>query len=280
MGWLDRARDLKHSVFVAGKRLRTVVEPRIAPSVDATLRWYTQARPPRESLISGRLHVAEAAPAQMFCLWTGENEMSPARERALESIRRFNADVFEIHLVTPRNLHEFLVPGFPLHPAYDDLALIHRADYLRTYLLHHHGGAYTDVKAASKAWAPMLRSLNADADAWLLGYREVSYRWVAPAPPALRRALRVHHPRLLGNGAYLVKPRTPFTSAWLAETERRLDTYADKLSACPGTVYGDNPGYPVPFYALLGEVFHPLCLRYMSHLRYDERILPNLVDYK
>ncbi len=183
--------------------------------------------------------------------------MSRNRVLAMEQIRRLNEPDLDVVLVTPENLGEWIVPGHPLHPAYEDLALIHRSDYLRAYLLHHHGGGYTDVKAAQHRWRPMLDELNRDQDAWLLGYRELSYRFVAPAEPRTHRRLLTHHARLLGNGAYIVRPRTPFTRAWLAEAERRLDGWEEALGSSPGDVFGGPRGYPLPFYGLLGEIFHP-----------------------
>lgn len=275
---IARARSIKHEGWVARKRIWSRVEPAVAPRVDAVLRVYTRAVPPAAPAPDPV--AVEPAASRIFCLWTGDNAMSRNRVLAMDQIRRLNEPELEVVLVTPDNLATWVVPGHPLHPAYDDLALIHRSDYLRTYLLHHHGGGYTDVKRAQHRWRPMLDLLNGDQDAWLLGYRELSYRFVAPARPATHRRLLVHHARLLGNGAYIVRPRTPFTRAWLAEAERRLDGWAEALQACPGDVSGGPRDYPLPFYGLLGEIFHPLCLEHHRRLRYDARITPQLRDYK
>ena len=275
---LARLRSVKHGAWLVQKRVWTAVEPAVAPVVDALLRAYTSVRPPVPQQSGGIS--ADPAPLRIFCLWTGTNEMSPNRTRAMEEIRRFNQADVDVVLVTPENLHEWVVPGHSLHQSYEDLALIHRADYLRAYLMHHHGGGYTDVKAAKHSWLPLFEELNGDSAAWILGYRELSYRHVAPAPRPLRRQLRAHHARLLGNGAYIVKPRTPFTVAWLTEAEHRLDGWADELKATPGDVHSGPIGYPLPFYGLLGEIFHPLCLRHHDRLRRDSRITPQLSDYK
>ena len=53
--------------------------------------------------------------------------------------------------MTPANLQDWVVAGHPLHPAYNDLSLVHRSDYLRAYLLHHHGGGYCDLKRPIKS---------------------------------------------------------------------------------------------------------------------------------
>lgn len=276
--FVKRMRSAKHAAWLARRRAWARAEPAVAPGIDAALRAYTRRNPP-ESAHGGSLNL-RPAPRRIFCLWTGDNPMSTNRERAMLEIRRFNEPDTEVVLVTPETLGDWVVAEHPLHPAYEDLALIHRSDYLRTYLMHHHGGGYSDVKAAQHAWAPAFDALDDDPEAWLLGYPEVSYRVVAPAPPPVRRQLQIHHARLLGNGAYIVRPGTPFTAAWLTEAERRLDAWARDLARNPGDISSGPPGYPVPFYGLLGEVFHPLCLRFHRHLRYDTRLTPQLRDYK
>lgn len=269
---------MKHSGWLARKTMWSAIEPGVAPALDAGLRIYSAARPPR----SERVHdlAVEPAPRRIFCLWTGLNPMSQNRVRAMAEIRRMNEPALEVVLVTPFTIADWVVPGHPLHPAYEDLALIHRSDYLRTYLMHHHGGGYSDVKAAHASWGGAFDRLEGDPQAWLLGYREVSYRVVAPAPRPLQRQLQVHHSRLLGNGAYIARPRTPLTQAWLHEAERRLGLWREDLARAPGEVSSGPDGYPVPFYGLLGEIFHPLCLRFHEHLRQDARIVPQLHDYK
>lgn len=276
---ISRLRDVKHSWWLARRRGWSAVEPFVAPAIDTGLRAYTRWVPPASSApVSTDL--ARAAPTRIFCLWTGTNPMSANRQRALRELRRLNEPEVEVVLVTPETIDEWVLPDAPLHPAYEDLSLIHRSDYLRTYLMHHHGGGYSDVKAALHGWAPAFASLNADPDAWIIGYPEISYRVVAPVPRPLRRQLQVHHARLLGNCAYVVRPGSEFTARWLAEAERRLDGWREELARVPGDVASGPPGYPVPFYALLGEIFHPLCLTYHQHLRHDRRLVPQRTNYK
>lgn len=275
---LTRLRSAKHAAWLAKKRAWGSLQPGVAPVIDAGLRAYSKLRPPR-SMGTTRPQT-EPAPVRIFCLWTGQNPMSPNRIRAMEEIRRCNEPDVEVILVTPGTIDQWVLPEHPLHPAYEGLALIHRADYLRTYLMHHHGGGYSDIKAARTSWEQAFSALNGDPDAWLLGYPEVSYRMVAPAPKRLHRQLLIHHARLVGNGAYIARPRTPLTTAWLAEAERRLDEWSADIARSPGDVFTGPVGYPVPFYGLLGEIFHPLCLRFHEHLMQDARITPQLHDYK
>lgn len=275
---MSRLRSAKHAAWLARRRTWARIEPGAAPAIDAAFRTYTRLRPPvPEPVVDIQL---APVPRRIFCLWTGDNPMSANRRRAIAEIRRLNEPDNEVVLVMPESVGDWVVPGFPLHPAYEDLALIHRSDYLRTYLMHHHGGGYSDVKAARSPWAPAFDAVDGDARAWMLGYPEVSYRMVAPAPAPVLKQLRVHHSRLVGNGAYIVRPLSPFTTAWLAEAERRLDLWRDDLRRFPGDVHSGPPGYPVPFYGLLGEIFHPLSLRFHDHIRQDPRITPQLRNYK
>ena len=84
----------------------------------------------------------------------------------------------------------------------------------------------------------------------------------------------------MGNGAYIFRPQTPFTSEWYAELNRRLDFYAEDLKKFPGNIMGDNEGYPIPWTGILGTIFHPLCLKYSDKLMYDDMLRPNTKDYR
>ena len=277
-GLMARMRSVKHAAWLTRRRAWKKAEPTVAPVIDAGLRAYSGRVPPRAE--PAEAEDLAHAPARIFCLWTGENAMSENRRRAMAELRRLNEPEVEVVLVSPDNLDEWVVKHHPMHPSYHDLSLIHRSDYLRAYLMHHHGGGYSDVKAAYRGWAPSFDEINRNDRAWLLGYPEPSYRTVAPAPKPLLRQLRIHHARLIGNGAYIVKSRSPLTAAWLAEAERRLDTWSDALARYPGDVHSGPAGYPVPFYGLLGEIFHPLCLRVHDRVVQDRRITPQLHDYK
>ena len=108
------------------------------------------------------------APGQVFAVWTGQNAMSDVRRRSLDILRYTNLGL-DVHFVTPRNLSEYLVTGHPLHPSYEDLSFHHRADYLRAYFMHHHGGAYADIKPLTGAWGPVLDKLNSSPTLWAGG---------------------------------------------------------------------------------------------------------------
>jgi hypothetical protein len=74
--------------------------------------------------------------------WTGENRMPAYLELCLETVRKYNAKDFEIILITPDNLTHYLTD---IHPAYQYLSYVHRADYIRCEILHQRGGIYLDM---------------------------------------------------------------------------------------------------------------------------------------
>jgi hypothetical protein len=219
------------------------------------------------------------APDTIFCLWTGDNPMTPAREAGLASIRAHNPDL-EVVLVTPQNLHEYIRPERPLHRAYENLSLNHRSDYLRAYVMHHFGGGYSDIKQTDHSWRGPLERLNSTPQLWAVGYPEISSSSCGGRDPLLGPDIRRHYSSLIGCAAYVLRPGTPFTAEWLRELDRRLDYYDDELAITPGNTWGDNPGYPLAWIELGSDVFHPLQLKYLEHIAQDRALLPHLDDHR
>lgn len=177
-----------------------------------------------------------------------------------------------------------------MHPAFQYLTPIHKADYLRTYLMNFHGGGYSDIKPATGDWNPSFDLLDGD-DLFGIGYREVSRIGVATlgvnsknnkiqlGNPAWwkYRFLQLNYRSLLGNGAYIFKPHTEFTEEWYSQLQTRLDRILPALKENPGRFPKEKPGkiyngevskYPVPWSYILGDIFHPLCYRYRKRLGY------------
>jgi len=217
-------------------------------------------------------------PQKIFSFWTGNNEMSSQRKTAFALLKK-NAGV-EVVLITPENLNDYILPKYPLHPGFEHLSLVHRSDYLRCYFMHHYGGGYSDIKGTNNNWSQLFNLLSAKEDKWIVGYREIGERGVAPVPGALGLELKKYWHILIGNGAYIFKPSTPFTHEWYIELHNRLDGYLNSLQHNPGNVMGDNPGYPIPWTGILGDIFHPLCLKYFKRLIYSSRIKPILKGYR
>jgi hypothetical protein len=178
-------------------------------------------------------------------------------------------------LVTKGNLAGYILPDHPLHPAYQYLSETHKADYLRTYFMHFHGGGYSDIKKASGSWIESFTQMNT-TDAWMCGYKEIE-GGVAYAPNADKWRVMV------GNGAYICKPQTELTAKWYSEMLALLDSKLDALRLHPSSFPQDcsevSP-YPIGWNEMLGRIFHRVSYEYSDKII---NILPMPVcvgDYK
>jgi hypothetical protein len=226
---------------------------------------------------------------RIFGLWTGENSMSDNRKRAWDS---FAITGLEPTLVSPATVDRWIVAGHPLHEAYDYLSPVHRADYLRGYLMFHHGGGYADIKQQTASWQPSIRRLLRSRRLIGCGYREIAggTEWLQNnrvhgkvyvlsrsvptfAAKLVTDAMRGFYPLMIGNCAYVFKPRTSFARLWLKYTERRLDMLLPDLRSNPAKEVRDrqgwDSGYPIPWTFILGDIFHPLSLLYAPLLARD-----------
>lgn len=238
----------------------------------------------RGSFLEKDADVTQIKPLQplarrIFCFWTGDNEMTDNRLHAIASLRE-KTEV-DIVLITPANLHTFLLADHPLHKGFQYLSAVHKSDYLRCYIMHHHGGGYSDVKAAGGSWKSSFDKLDNQTHKWITGYREIGKRGVAQVEhPVLANDLTNNWHLLIGNCAYICRPHTPFTTDWYNELHQRMDHYYEQLSNHPGNIMGDNEGYPIPWTGILGQIFHPLCLKYGDALLYSNKIKPILSKYR
>lgn len=199
----------------------------------------------------------------IYTFWTGNNQMSPNRNAAFQQLVQ-KAGV-PVKLITPENLPAYILEQHPLHPAFNNLSLVHKADYLRCYFMHFHGGGYSDIKGTKQSWEPVFELLQ-DSEKWIAGYPEKKYKSVARPGGILNKELEKNFLTLIGNCAYISRPQTPFTAEWYAELQRRMDNYAPALAQYPGNTMGDNENYPIPWTNILGNIFHPLCLKYHDQL--------------
>ena len=213
----------------------------------------------------------------IYCFWTGTNEMSENRKKGVESLQKISQ--VTVKLITPENLEQFVLKDFPLHPAYEYLSLVHKSDYLRCYFMHHYGGGYSDIKPCSSSWIDAFKILN-ESEKLVLGYSEIGHRTVAQMEGKLGKDLRRYFLSVLGNCAYICRPYTCFTLEWYTELHKRLDTFLPELKKNPGNVWGDNEGYPIPWTKILGEIFHPLCLKYTKQLIGCDDIKPDFKNYR
>jgi len=212
----------------------------------------------------------------IFTFWTGDNAMSKDRQAGLDSLS--NNSQCHVKLITPDNLDQFILKGHPLHQAYPHLSYTHKSDYLRCYFMHHHGGGYADIKKIRYDWNPYFDALEKSSDAWGLGYQEINSGSVA-APPELRETFCPQWEKAIGLCAYILKPNTPFTSAWYQNLHQELDQQLEQLQKHPARHPRDKIGrgsnhkflrvmglnkskYPLAWAQILGYIFHPLSINH------------------
>lgn len=223
----------------------------------------------------------------IFVLWLGPYLMSPARAAAVQSI--FRESGRPVCFITDSTLQEWEHPDHPFHPALRYLSEVHRADYLRCYLLHYYGGGYTDIKPVLQPWGKHFTALN-ESDSLALGYPEISASAVAQLPGELGEQLRTHYAELIGYCSMIFRRRSQLTSEWLAATHYKLDTLLPALQAHPAQHPMDQLGitlpngivseYPLRWTELGGNIFHPLMFKYHQRVIKSAGIMPQLHDYR
>ena len=200
----------------------------------------------------------------IYVFWTGRNYMSENRKINLKMLEIISEA--KVILVTPKNLHEYILPSAPLHPAYEYLSEVHKSDYLRTYFMNFHGGGYSDIKQPSGSWLKCFEELE-NSEKWIVGYREIE-GGVGYAP------LEKHWHELIGNCAYICKPQTALTNEWYNEMILLLDKKLEKLKMFPASSPRDcceisNGKYPIGWVEMLGKIFHEIIKKHKEHLLYS-----------
>lgn len=214
----------------------------------------------------------------IYIFWTGNNPLTENRLNSIGILQQKSG--VEVKLITPNNLSQYILTHAPLHPAYEYLSLNHRSDYLRCYFMHHYGGGYSDIKACQYSWLPMFEKLE-KSQAWMIGYNEKRKMDLgARQYPNIRKEMSKYVSQIIGNGAYIFRPNTPFTTEWIHELHQRLDIHHQVLVQNRGNMWGNNEGYPLTWTQLGGDIVHPLALKYMNFTLKDKRLRPILTNYR
>lgn len=181
-------------------------------------------------------------------------------------------------LITPNNINDYLKE--PLHEGFKYLSDTHKADYLRTYFTHFLGGAYSDIKFIANNWIPYVDKINNDDKIWICGYAEIEEGHVANVidDPEVNREIHKNWQKMIGNGGYICKPNTPLTKEWYGKMIEVMDSNLEKLKLFPAQhpqdQVSENSKYPLRWAQLLGEIFHPLILKYNDHV---DKTLPRFI---
>lgn len=208
-------------------------------------------------LFSARELRDKTVPRIIYVAWLSDTEMSSNRKNSLAKLRS-SAEV-PVRLLLKENWKDVEVPSHPFHPSYHHLSDLMKSDYLRAYLMHFHGGAYTDLKPfEERSWQGAFYDLETST-AYGNGVPERK-GWAA-VPPDFGSAntLKIREDAqslLITNCAFIFRAQTPFTFAWLSAQERRLDAHAAVLQSTPRG--GPRDPRPLRLEELQGEIFHPL----------------------
>lgn len=199
----------------------------------------------------------------IYSFWFGP-EITPNRIRCLHSLK--NVSGVNTILVTDKNLKEYENGENPIHEGFNYLSATHKADYLRSYFMYHYGGGYSDIKECDFNWNPYFDILE-NSHKSFIGYPELSVWDIAYEPASS------FYKMLVGNGAYIFKPKTEFAKLWMDETNRFLDSVIDDLKhnsgeyhprAVKGGIHENHYNefldskYPIEWNQLLGRIFHRL----------------------
>ena len=202
----------------------------------------------------------------IYVFWTGDNEMSENRLKALDCIK-LNSQC-NVILINQKNLANYILPNNPLHPSYEYLSFTHRSDYLRTYFMNFYGGGYCDIKNIPNiSWKNCFDELFNNDNYWINGYTEVHNG-------VNYESLKDKYSELIGNGAYICKPDTALTNEWYSSMISLLDDRLPKLIKFPATFPQDcyeasNGKYPLKWVEMLGDIFHPVCYKYKHKLLHN-----------
>ena len=122
-------------------------------------------------------------------------------------------------LITPDNLDLYILKKHPLHKGYQYLSETHKADYLRTYFMHHYGGGYTDIKMTNTNWSKYFAILSKS------NYIGIGYKEKKNGSPIKNLDTN----KLIGNGSYIFKPHTNMTNEWYNNMLKKMNEKYEDL---------------------------------------------------
>lgn len=229
------------------------------------------------------LEMVHGVPQVIWCFWAG-GSMNDSRALSFRMMRE-NIGV-PVCLITPENIDQFINENSPLHPSFPYLSAVHQSDYIRTYLLHHYGGGWHDVKATKVSFKEVWEGFI-DPNVYLIGKPEIEGgpakihdeegRWM----PDLWK-------ELVSVVSWVGKSKTPFSKALMENIDTYLDKNLQLLKKHPGKhprekrietnnffsksfkkliyrIQGRNVDYPLPW-TVFGNIFHPMNYRFRQNI--------------
>lgn len=206
----------------------------------------------------------------LYCFWTGNNPLTENRKRNLKTLDNTG---FNVILITPDNLNEYILPEHPLHDGYQYLSETHKSDYLRCYFMHFYGGGYSDIKRIDESWINQYIQLM-NSDYLACGYPEKDPIDIAYSNNAkLNQMMNKNYSEIIGNGHYIYKSNTLLTQKWYNELINKMNEIYLDLKKYPAKhvrqVYSKEYPYPLEW-ADFNKNIHKLVFLY------KDKILKNL----
>jgi hypothetical protein len=209
---------------------------------------------------------------KLYCFWTGDNPLTENRKRNLKTLKNTG---FDVVLVTPENLKQYILKEHPLHEGYQYLSATHKSDYLRCYFMNFYGGGYSDIKKVEENWMDYYKKLM-ESDYWGVGYTESDfYLPHHNGDKNIDKILRENYKEIIGAGKFIFKPNTPLTNEWYTGMMNKMDDIYLQLKKYPSQsgehrqVYTKEYPYPLRWHELLGEIYHPIVYKYKDKLIKD-----------
>jgi hypothetical protein len=189
--------------------------------------------------------------------WFG-SKMSKNREDAFNSLKS-NIGV-PYMFINNDNVYQYQHKKYPYHKAFKYLSGNHKSDYLRSYLLHHYGGGYHDIKYRDLSWKNQWNDFK-DPNVWIKSRREKynqigTMGWVICRPNTkyTKELLNLIHKKLDENYYYL-KKNSSKNQNQIFYREQPFSKVNDKKDS-----------YPLRWLEIMGEHFHLLMYKYKKHL--------------
>lgn len=218
-------------------------------------------------------------PKVVFVCWFGitNNEFPKMSENRFNAFKTLVENIgVPIILITSENYKYFIKKNYPLHNTFNYLSGVHKSDYFRCYLLLHYGGGYHDIKFRKDSWKDCWTKDNwlNDENIWLYGRREKYEGAIAYPPNKNMQHIQKEYAKLVTMGWIICKPQTLFLKDLFDQIEFILTKHESNLQKFPavnarqmngGT---SNNNYPIRWLEILGEIFHPLMIKYNQHIKF------------
>jgi hypothetical protein len=204
---------------------------------------------------------------KIYCVWVGKHlEMNSNRAAALDSLIK-NSGV-EVVLITNDNIESFIIKDHPLHDGFNSLSDVHKADYIRCYMMHHHGGGYSDIKPCDWNWNPYFDELD---KGYYFGVGAPEDEGPLSTPLTIRKEYGDHWDKMISADLFIFKPYTVFTSYWYTKMMQIIDGHLNQLRKNPATTPREAADtvvtkYPIRWAGILCEIFHPLCVTHTDRI--------------